>query len=62
MYLNETFGENQIGRHFSDTFPKGLEKESSLYHHCFPIVPIWNMPLRDPRKPGEIDETCKLLV
>jgi hypothetical protein len=37
MYLNETFSEIQIGRHFSDTFPKvlkGLITYSPLLFKC----------------------------
>jgi len=51
----------QIGRNFYYTFPKGLKEESSLYHDYFSGV-LRDMSLRDPSKPGGIDETWQLLV
>jgi hypothetical protein len=61
IYLNETVSEIQIGRYFSDTFPKGLEKESSLYHNCFQLC-FFGISLRNPSKPGENDKTCQRLL
>jgi hypothetical protein len=59
----ETFSEIQIGRHFSDTFPKGLQEGViTLSPLLFSSVLVWNMSLRDPSKPGGIDGTWQLLV
>jgi hypothetical protein len=62
IYLNETFSEIRIGRHFSDTFPKGLKEgvvtlSPLLFSKC-----ASEMSLRDPSKPGGNDETWQLLV